>query len=669
MSRPLRFVASAFLLLLLPLVDGPALAAAKLVPAHTTGDLVVGEQGACMVDYDGTARCLGNSNRTAILSANRFAAMSIGPFDVTCGLKTDGSALCWGLSSPDPDVVAMAGPWRSLSAGGDFACGIRTDGRLQCWGNPAPAALRDLSTETYLDVAAGYGGVCALRNDSTVACWTSVANTGLENAPPGRFMKVSVNDRYACGLTMDGQLACWGSDYNGRLGAPSGAGFVSVSAGLDHGCALRDTGQAVCWGSNSVGQAAPLPGLYTDVSAGANYSCGRRPDGTTVCWGNSSVYNIFLPATTTNFRAPIVQLALGGGEACAVDELGSTHCQMGIAAVRPPGGRFRTLSLSAAGGCGIARDDRLACWGAFPAGVPSGPMRAVSLGTSHACAIREDGSVHCWGDNSAGQTNAPTGVFVEIAVANTYSCGLRQDGALSCWGQSTGIPTMPVQGSYRNLTANTKRMCAIKADSRAQCWGNDIALIPSAYFTNVVDAFANSEAMVCMLIKPNFVGCFRLDGGPPINFWSSGSFNQLVADGATVCTIDGVRWVKCSTTQFDGPMRVSGLGEIALGAAHACNLRADGSIACHGNDAFGQTRAPAVLAKAIELGEQIICCAAGETMRRRLRSRLRPHCATSMSGSSTAAASPPTVRSRAGAGTSMARALRPPGSIARSRQG
>ena len=63
-------------------------------------------------------------------------------------------------------------------------------------------------------------------------------------------------------------------------------------------------------------------------------------------------------------------------------------------------------------------------------------MRAVSLGTSHACAMREDGSVHCWGDNSAGQTNAPTGVFVEIAVANTYSCGLRQDGALSCWGHN-----------------------------------------------------------------------------------------------------------------------------------------------------------------------------------------------------------------------------------------
>ncbi|MEQ1511817.1 MAG: putative Ig domain-containing protein [Lysobacteraceae bacterium] len=588
---------------------GDAMAFAKRGPAQTTGDLVAGEQGACMIDSDGRQRCLGASNRTAILSSNRFSAVSIGSFDITCGLKTDGSALCWGFSYPDPDVIAMAGPWRSVAAGGDFACGIHMDGRLQCWGKPAPAILLAPSAETYLQVSAGYASVCALRNDSTVACWASEANTGIENVPQGRFVEISVNDRYACGLGINGHLTCWGTNYNGRTDAPVDAGFVSVSAGYAHGCALRDTGQAVCWGDNGTGATTPLPGPYTDVSAGSNYSCGRRPNGTTVCWGNSSVYIRDLPSTTENFRAPIAQLALGGGEICAVDELGSSLCVMQKTAVQPPGGRFRAIGLNATGGCGIARDDRVACWGSFPAGVPAEPMTRLSLGTAHACAIRTDGTAFCWGDNSHGQANAPAGVFVEIAAADTYSCGLLHGGAIVCWGQAADIPTVPTGSGYRSLTANAKRACVHTADRHGQCWGPGAAEIPATFLNATWDAIANSEVMFCGLSVPNSIVCSRQDGGPATPIFSGGSFESLVADGTNVCTIDGnaKRRVRCNVVLFDGPMRVSGLGEIALGARHACNLRADGVISCLGDDSIGQRRAPAVLAKAIDVNADHAC--------------------------------------------------------------
>lgn len=588
---------------------GDAMAFAKQGPAQATGDLVVGEQGACMIDSDGRQRCLGYSNRTDILSSNRFSAVSIGSFDITCGLKTDGSALCWGFSYPDPDVIAMAGPWRSVAAGGDFACGIHMDGRLQCWGKPAPAILLTPSAETYLQVSAGYASVCALRNDSTVICWASQANTGIENVPQGRFVMVSVNDRYACGLGMSGHLTCWGTNYNGRTDAPAGAGFVSVSAGYAHGCALRDTGQAVCWGDNSTGAATPLSGLYTDVLAGSNYSCGRRPDGTTVCWGNSFVYSRDLPVTTENFRAPIAQLALGGGEICAVDELGSSLCVMQKVAVQPPGGRFRTISLNATGGCGIARDDQVTCWGAFPAGIPPEPMTKLSLGTAHACAIREDGAARCWGSNSHGQANAPAGAFTEIAAADTYSCGLLQGGAIVCWGQAAGIPIVAAGSGYRSLTANSKRACVLNADRHAQCWGPGAAEIPATFFNATWDAIANSEVMVCGLIVPNSVICYRQDGGSSTPVFSGGSFGSLVADGTNVCTIDGnaKRRVRCNAVLFDGPMRVSGLGAMALGARHACNLRADGAVSCWGDDSIGQRRAPAMLAKAMDLDADHAC--------------------------------------------------------------
>lgn len=380
-----------------------------------------------------------------------------------------------------------------------------------------------------------------------------------------------------------------------------------MSTGTYHACALRDTGEAVCWGDSAGGRNMPPPGLFTEVIAAGSHTCGRRPTGIVVCWGESSVYNPYLPATTVNFRAPIARLAAGGGEICAIDELGSTHCQLGVTAVQPPGGRFRSLSLNANGGCGIGRDDRALCWGAAPAGVPSGPMTAVSLGTSHACAIGEDGGVRCWGDNGMGQTNAPAGAFVEIAVAAAYSCALRTDGALICWGQGAGIPTAPVGSGYRNLSANTKRVCAIGADARPQCWGSDVASIHSSYFTTTADAFAHSEAVVCKLTKPNSIACFRLDGGPPLTSWLGSNYDQLVADGATVCTIENLRRVRCHLLNFDGPMRMAGVGGIASGSGHFCNLRADGGISCFGSDTAGQRTAPPMSAKAIDANGSHAC--------------------------------------------------------------
>jgi hypothetical protein len=52
----------------------------------------------------------------------------------TCGVRTDGTAQCWGdnsynVSSP-PD-----GTFTSISAGYYHSCGVRTDGTAECWGS------------------------------------------------------------------------------------------------------------------------------------------------------------------------------------------------------------------------------------------------------------------------------------------------------------------------------------------------------------------------------------------------------------------------------------------------------------------------------------------------------------------------------------------------------
>lgn len=612
-----RLIASTGILVLLQFAIADATAAAKQAAWPEARDLVVGQQGTCMLDPDGTTRCLGLSDRLPLLSSSRFVAMTIGQYDVTCGLKTDGDALCWGFSSPDADVSTTPGPWRSLSAGGDFACGIRTDGRLQCWGDPSPLALRSPSAETYLQVAAGDGGVCALRHDATVACWNGPKGyTADLVAPQGNFHVISVGSGYACGVTTDGRLVCWGDNYGGRATPPAGSGFVSVSTDESHACALQDTGLATCWGSPFgggtppwPGSTTPWPGSYTDVGVGATYSCGRRPNGTMRCWGQSSVYSPFSPQATARFRSPVARVAMGGGEICAIDGLGTPLCMMGQTAVQPVLGRFRTMSLIAGGGCGITRSDRIACWGTVPAGVPSDAVRAISMTTGHGCAIREDGRARCWGDNGAGQATAPSGEFIEIAVAANYSCGLTREGALQCWGAGTGIPTTLQGSGYRNLTANDRRVCIRAADGRAQCWGSDVASIPAYYFNTPADAFESSEEMVCLLVKPTNLSCFRFDGqasGRP-EPWFNSAFDNLAVSGTRVCVSDTIGMIHCNINRFEAPLRVSGVGRIALGANHACNLRADGSVFCNGDAAFGQTQPPAVHAKAIDANANHAC--------------------------------------------------------------
>ena len=588
---------------------GSVTGAAKLAPAQTVGDLSVGEQGACILDSDGRQRCLGGSNRQAILSAERFLAVSIAPFDVTCGLKTDGAALCWGLSSPDPDAVAAPGPWRKVVAGSEFGCGIRTDGRLQCWGLSAPAALRDQPTaETYRELAAGYGGVCALRDDSTAGCWATDASSGLATVPALRFLRIGVGDRYACGVTLDGRLACWGSDYLGRTNAPADTGYVSISVGPHHSCALRESGQPICWGDSGYNGVTPPPGTFTDVSVGNGYSCGRRPNGTTECWGVSSIYRDDSPIMgTQNFRTPLVQIAQSSGAICALDELGSVRCALGDAAVQPKAGRYRRLSLGASGGCGIARDDRVRCWGTFPAALPTEPMKAVSLGLNHACAIRMNDTAFCWGDDTVGQTQVPAGSFTEIAAADTYSCGLRQDGSIVCWGQAAGIPTTPTGSGYRSLTANARRVCVLSAQRQTRCWGRDAADIPAVFLDQTSDGIANAETMLCKLYKPNTVDCWRSTGGVSRLIDGFGSLDALAADGTRACAIDATYSVRCNDAGMPGPMRMSGLGEMTLGSHHACNRRADGTIACWGSDTLGQASPPLMQAKAIDANGNHAC--------------------------------------------------------------
>ena len=56
----------------------------------------------------------------------------------TCGLREDGTALCWGASDPDYDFGQAKAPqgeqFTAISAGYYHTCALRLDGTALCWG-------------------------------------------------------------------------------------------------------------------------------------------------------------------------------------------------------------------------------------------------------------------------------------------------------------------------------------------------------------------------------------------------------------------------------------------------------------------------------------------------------------------------------------------------------
>jgi len=68
----------------------------------------------------------------------------------------------------------------SISAGSNFTCGIRTDGTLVCWGDPSLGWT--IPTGTFSQVSSGFSHACAIRTDATLACWGD--NTYGQATPP-----------------------------------------------------------------------------------------------------------------------------------------------------------------------------------------------------------------------------------------------------------------------------------------------------------------------------------------------------------------------------------------------------------------------------------------------------------------------------------------------------
>ena len=242
----------------------------------------------CGLRADGSAVCWGwNYYGQATPPAGAtFAAISSGLWH-TCGLRANGSALCWGWNRLGQATPPAGATFAALSSGRLHTCGLRADGTAACWGwnvlGQAPPA-----GATFAAISSGGAHTCGLRADGTAVCWGS--NRDGQATPPAGETFAALSNGYAhtCGLRADGVAVCWGWNHLGQATPPAGETFAALSNGSYHTCGLRADGVAVCWGSNRDGESTPPAGeTFAAISSGGAHTCGLRADGTAVCWGSN----------------------------------------------------------------------------------------------------------------------------------------------------------------------------------------------------------------------------------------------------------------------------------------------------------------------------------------------------------------------------------------------
>jgi alpha-tubulin suppressor-like RCC1 family protein len=540
----------------------------------------------------------------------------------TCQVNGDGTVRCWGknnlgqlgngttVDSTTPVTVSGVSDTVAVAAGGNHSCALIVGGIVLCWGANSSGQLGN-GTQT----------------NST----TPVTVSGLINV-----VAITAGPDYTCALLATGVVRCWGQNFFGELGDGTTtnrttpvpvfgvSNVVAITAGGssgqlvfgDHTCALLASGSVSCWGANTDGQLGdgtttnrPTPvavfGIRdaVGIAAGEIHTCAVLADGSVSCWGDNSAGELG-DGTTTSRSIPVNVSGLSDGVA---------------------------ITASPDHTCSLLADQTAQCWGANASGQlgngttsnsPSpvsvlglGSAVGIAAGTDYTCAVLADESARCWGFNQSeelgnGTTSpsaTPTAVGggggsvspVAVTAGLSHTCALRANGAVSCWGfnpsgqlgdattSNSSVPTLVSRlADVAEVAAGGSDTCAVGAGGVVSCWGDNgdgqlgdgtttSRSLPGAVLTTAGLLSPKIELRAIDVTVGQGYAC-ALQARATVACWGDNAYGQL-GDG--------------TTTNRVFPVIVSGLtGAVAVsvGLDHTCALIDDGTVRCWGENDDGQ---------------------------------------------------------------------------------
>lgn len=314
-------------------------------------------------------------------------------------------------------LIALSAPALTPSHASAQAATLR-DGTIVAWGDNTYGQL-NVPVGNYSAIAGGALHAVALRTDGSLAAW-GYNFSGQTIVPSGGFTAIAAGGLFSIALRSNGTVAAFGDNSQGQGSFPPSAFFSSIATGQNNSYALRSNGTIVALGSNSGQQLAVPPGAFTAVAGGYVHALALRPDGSIVAWGDNYYGQVSGAPTTGTYLA--------------------------VAATQ-----FASFAL---------RDDStIMAWG-YPtdpqvanAPTDSGYVALSASGSSpHILALRADGSLAAWGDNTAGQLNAPTGIFTAVAAGQLTSYAIR--GQTAYTGDLRTFGSGPTANLNRSITVS-----------------------------------------------------------------------------------------------------------------------------------------------------------------------------------------------------------------------
>jgi alpha-tubulin suppressor-like RCC1 family protein len=209
--------------------------------------------------------------------------------DTSCGVDENDALHCWGLLGTIQFKSDGSSSIVDSSAEDSYACVLNSSNELECVGD-FPEIPKEVSEAGSSDISVSSGYICSILTSGDLSCWNSHKPEGMFNKLTSTYTSISAGSYHACGIVSDGSLQCWSNDIDedyGEATPPKGT-FQQISVGNDFSCALSTKGHLSCWGRNDVGQSTPPSGIFTQVAAGWWHACAVRDDGHLVCWGGNA---------------------------------------------------------------------------------------------------------------------------------------------------------------------------------------------------------------------------------------------------------------------------------------------------------------------------------------------------------------------------------------------
>jgi hypothetical protein len=223
-------------------------------PEAAFTDLAIGTNSVCGITTDHTAECWGCEGWSEDYVVDRgqcdapdgeFLDITTG-YGFSCAIDMTGRVTCWGgdyFGSTLPPEASFS----YIDSSGTTPCGIRADGSLVCWGLGTDDVPE--STESYSVISVG-SAKCGVTTTGELACWGSdTCNFGWCDYPDGSFSDVAVESHF-CALSSIGDATCWGTGVHGETASIT-LGFTDIAVGNNTTCGVLANGYLLCWGETA----------------------------------------------------------------------------------------------------------------------------------------------------------------------------------------------------------------------------------------------------------------------------------------------------------------------------------------------------------------------------------------------------------------------------------